>query len=156
YGSVETSVFARPLGSQATFATLFLRGSWTKSFRNGTRFVTFMRVGAEEPFGDTAVVPLSERHFAGGASTMRRLALDSVGGLVIDFCRISNPPAPDVIVICNGQGQVVGSFNSGGEALLLLNEEWHFPIWKALHGEVFLDVGNVYPTISDFDPLDLR
>ena len=46
--------------------------------------------------------------------------------------------------------------NTGGEALLVLNEEWHFPIWRRLRGELFLDAGNVYQTISDFDPTDLR
>ncbi|HEX4825524.1 MAG TPA: translocation/assembly module TamB domain-containing protein [Candidatus Polarisedimenticolaceae bacterium] len=154
YGSIETSVFARPLGSQASFATLFLRGSWTKSFRNGTRFATFLRIGAEQPFGDTDLVPLSERYFAGGASTMRGFSLDSVGGL--HFCLVSNPPAPETVVQCQGNDPNVRSFNAGGEALLLVNEEYHFPLWKALHGEVFLDVGNVYPTISDFDPTDVR
>jgi outer membrane protein insertion porin family len=156
YGSVEASVFARPLGSEASFTTLFLRGSWTKTFRNSTRFVTFLRIGAEVPFDGTDVVPLSERYFAGGSSTMRGFALDSVGGLVLQLCKVSNPPLPDIVEPCNGQGEVVGEFNSGGEALLLLNEEWHFPIWKALRGELFLDVGNVYPTISDFNPVDVR
>jgi outer membrane protein assembly factor BamA len=87
---------------------------------------------------------------------MRGFEEDSVGGLVVDICSVPNPPGPDILVPCAGQGTFVGSFNSGGEALLLLNQEWHYPIWKSLQGEVFLDVGNVYPQVSDFDPLDVR
>ena len=132
YGSIEGTVFAKPLGSEASFLQLFLRGSWAVSVGRGHRFASFLRVGAEQPFGGTEIVPLSERYFAGGSNTLRGFAKDSVGGL-------------DVL-----------GFNAGGEAILVFNQEWHFPIWSALRGEVFVDVGNVYPTINDFDPTDLR
>jgi len=39
----------------------------------------------------------------------------------------------------------------GGEALLLFNNEIRFPIFGILHGVGFLDIGNVYRRISDFD-----
>jgi outer membrane translocation and assembly module TamA len=44
----------------------------------------------------------------------------------------------------------------GGNAVFILNQEVRFPIYKALGGVVFLDVGNVYPNISDFDLSDIR
>ncbi len=132
YGSIEGSVFSKPIGSEASFVKLFLRGSWTVTLKRGSRFATFLRVGAQQPFSDTQIVPLSERFFAGGSNTLRGFATDSVGGL-------------DVF-----------GFKGGGEALLLLNEEWHFPIWRSLRGELFLDAGNVYPTVGDFDPTNLR
>ncbi len=132
YGSIEGSVFGRPLGSEATFVKLFVRGSWTATFKRGSRFASFLRIGAAYPFADTDLVPLSERFFAGGSSTMRGFATDSVGGLV------------------------VSGFNAGGEALIILNEEWHFPIWKSLRGELFLDAGNVYEKVSNFNPTELR
>jgi outer membrane protein assembly complex protein YaeT len=132
YGSIEGSVFARPLGSEASFAKLFLRGSLTLPLPRGNRLALFLRVGGEFPFADTEAVPLSERFFAGGSTTMRGFATDTVGGV-----------------------QVSG-FYAGGEALLLLNNEWTFPIWRALRGEIFLDVGNVYPTVNDFDATDIR
>ena len=132
YGSIETSVFAEPLASEQSFLKLFLRGSWTRTFRRGSRFATFLRIGAEQPFAGTAVVPLSERFFAGGAYTMRGFETDTVGGLTI------------------------GTFNAGGEGLLLFNEEWTFPLWRSVRGELFFDAGNVYPTLHDFDATDLR
>jgi outer membrane protein insertion porin family len=147
YGSIEGNVFAKPLGSEASFLKLFVRGSWVKTFRGGCRFMSFARIGLEQPFAGTELVPLPERFFAGGSSTLRGFALDSVGGLLIDVTVPSDPPGgPDEIV----------TFNTGGEAILVLNEEFHFPIWKSFHGELFLDVGNVYPTIDDFDVLDVR
>src|SRR5262249_33119234 len=143
--SIEGSLFAKPLGSEATFAKVFLRGSWTATLKHGIRFATFLRVGAEYPFSDTGPVPLSERFFAGGSNTLRGFATDSVGGLVV--CANTAPP---------GQPESLSCANAGGESLLLLNEEFHFPLWKSLWGEIFLDAGNVYPTISDFDATDLR
>jgi outer membrane protein insertion porin family len=141
YASIEGTVFARALGSEASLLQSFLRGSWTYSAKRGGRFATFLRIGAEQPFADTDIVPLSERYFAGGINTLRGFATDSVGGLVIP----RDPNQPDG-----------PSVNIGGEAIFLFNQEWHFPIWKSLRGELFLDVGNVYPTISDFDLTELR
>ncbi len=141
YTSIEGTVFARALGSEASLLQSFLRGSWTYSAKRGGRFATFLRIGAEQPFADTDIVPLSERYFAGGINTLRGFATDSVGGLVIP----RDPNQPDG-----------PSVNIGGEAIFLFNQEWHFPIWKSLRGELFLDVGNVYPTISDFDLTELR
>jgi outer membrane protein insertion porin family len=132
YGSVEGNVFAQPLGSQSSFFKTFIRGSWTVTLKGGSRFASFLRIGAEYPFGDTQLVPLSERFFAGGSNTLRGFATDEVGGLTID------------------------GFKAGGEALFILNEEWHYPIWRSLWGELFIDAGNVYPTLSDFNPTDLR
>ena len=132
YASLEGSIFAEPLASESSFVKLFLRGSWTHGFKRGSRFATFLRIGAEQPFAGTELVPLSERFFAGGSSTMRGFEMDTVGGLK------------------------VGDFNAGGEGLLILNEEWSFPLWRSLRGELFFDAGNVYPRLRDFDATDLR
>jgi outer membrane protein assembly complex protein YaeT len=150
YGSIEGSVFSRLIGSQADFAKLFLRGSVTITMKRGLRFASFLRIGAEQPFGGTEVVPLSERFFAGGSNTLRGFATDSVGGQRIPICLDTPAPTPPAPCV-NEQ-----SFNAGGEGLLILNEELLFPLWKALKGELFLDAGNVYPTLADFDPTDLR
>lgn len=44
----------------------------------------------------------------------------------------------------------------GGEALFLLNNEIRFPIYRIFGGAVFLDIGNVFETVSDFSLSDLR
>ncbi len=150
YGSIEGSVFSHLLGSEADLAKLFLRGSVVISLKRGFKFASFLRIGAEQPFGGTEVVPLSERFFAGGSNTLRGFATDSVGGQLIPTCL--DQPAPVPPAPCKNEE----SFNAGGEGLLILNEELHFPIWKALKGELFLDAGNVYPTLADFDVTDIR
>ncbi|HVQ34778.1 MAG TPA: BamA/TamA family outer membrane protein, partial [Candidatus Bathyarchaeia archaeon] len=141
YASAEGGVFARWLGSEADFTALFLRGQVTKSLKRGIRFASFVRLGFQQPFSTTDIVPLSERYFAGGSNTMRGFAEDSVGGLKVE---VTNPDL------------TVTLFNAGGEALLLFNEEMHFPIWKSVRGELFLDAGNVYPTVSGIDWGSLR
>jgi outer membrane protein insertion porin family len=141
YASAEGGVFAKWLGSEADFAALFLRGQLTKSLKRGLRFATFVRLGFQQPFSTTDVVPLSERYFAGGSNTMRGFAEDSVGGLIVQ--------------VQDAQGNAL-SFNAGGEALMLFNEEFTFPIWKAVRGELFLDAGNVYPTLTGIDWSSLR
>ena len=45
---------------------------------------------------------------------------------------------------------------SGGEALLILNGEFRFPIWNALKGVAFYDAGNVYADVDNVDATDLR
>ena len=40
---------------------------------------------------------------------------------------------------------------TGGEAMILSNNEIRFPIVSVFQGVTFLDIGNVYRTLSDFD-----
>ena len=46
----------------------------------------------------------------------------------------------------------------GGDSLLLFNQEYRFPFVPRLRlkGLVFYDAGNVFLTLSEFNPLDLR
>ena len=80
-----------------------------------------------------ALLPGSERFFAGGGTTLRGFKYNRLGPLD----PISHEPI-------------------GGEALLLLREELRWKLLPRLGVVFFLDMGNVYPNISDFNPLDLR
>ncbi len=44
----------------------------------------------------------------------------------------------------------------GGEALFIVNQEIRFPIYKWLEGVTFYDIGNVYESLEDFNPFDIR
>ena len=96
------------------------------------RLDTAFRLGLANTYGSTALIPISERFFAGGQFTIRGFQLDEVG-----------PKRP------NGRPL-------GGEARLILNQELRFPLWGRFKGELFYDAGNVYFRVEDFDPLDLR
>jgi outer membrane protein assembly factor BamA len=77
-------------------------------------------------------IVLSERFFAGGGTTVRGFEEDKLGPLD----RFGNP--------------------LGGNAMLILNNELRFPFISILDAVGFVDIGNVYPSISDFSLSDLR
>jgi outer membrane protein assembly complex protein YaeT len=97
-----------------------------------TRFVYAgaLRLGLTGAFGGKDVIS-PERFFAGGGTTMRGFQQDLLG---------------PTNTLSDGTVRP-----TGGEALLLFNNEIRFPIIGILHGVGFVDIGNVYPRISDFN-----
>ena len=93
-------------------------------------FATGARIGLAQGLGGD--VPTSERFYAGGSTTMRGFEQNAVGPV-----GVNNVPA-------------------GGNVSLILNNELRMPLVRIIDGVVFLDVGNVYPTIKDFSFTDLR
>jgi outer membrane protein assembly factor BamA/autotransporter translocation and assembly factor TamB len=93
-------------------------------------FATGARIGLANGIGGD--VPTSERFYAGGSTTMRGFEQNAVGPV-----GVNNVPA-------------------GGNAVFILNNELRMPVVRIIDGVVFLDVGNVYPTIKDFSFTDLR
>jgi outer membrane protein assembly factor BamA len=135
---------ARAIGSQVGFTKTFLQGFVYRQlghphlvFAGGARrgvakLLTFVADAEGQPVSD---LPASERFFAGGDTTIRGFALDTVG-------------APETI---NSQG-----FPKGGNATIILNGELRAPLWKQLGGALFVDGGNVFARTSDFDLTELR
>ena len=80
-------------------------------------------------------LPASERFFAGGDTSVRGFARDSLGD-----AGTLDP---------NG-------FPTGGHALAVLNAELRAPLWRDLGGVVFVDAGNVFRRVGDFDAGALR
>jgi outer membrane protein insertion porin family len=148
----NTRVFAKPLLSEFSFLKNTGSASWMHTFRNRTLFITALRIGLIFPFGtpnspqpevpipdvtedvimDVMKVPISERFFAGGESTVRGFGFDLLGPRNIN-------------------GQPIG-----GQGLLIANQEFRFPIYRQFRGIVFYDAGNVYLRFQDFDPSDVR
>ncbi len=86
-------------------------------------YATGVRVGSGAGHS-AALVPRSERFYAGGAATLRGFAQNAVG-----------PIGPNRIPV-------------GGEAMLVLNNELRMPLVSILDGVVFVDIGNVFTTAS--------
>jgi outer membrane protein insertion porin family len=151
FNTVDASVASTALGSSASFFRGFFQNSSFTSFGRAFVFARSVRFGIEEPLANTIegntpfnpaectakqaapiqeVIPLPERFFAGGGTSIRGFGLNEAG-----------PRDP-----CSG-------FPIGGLALLAFNQELHFPmqlpfIGNRLGGTLFYDGGNVY---SDFN-----
>lgn len=91
------------------------------------------KAGAIDDFSTTSRVPIYERFFAGGANTIRGYRERRVGP--------RDPVTKDPI---------------GGKSILLGTAEYTVPLVKVLKGAIFYDVGNVWPTVSEFGGGDLK
>ncbi len=119
------------LGSFQTFLKSYSQFFY---YRNFSRFTlaSGVRLGLATTFEQQFLLT-PERFFAGGGDTIRGFRFEEVG----PRDEIFNEPL-------------------GGEAVLILNEEVRFPIYKWFEGVLFYDLGNVYEEITDFSFSDLR
>ncbi|MDD8020958.1 MAG: translocation/assembly module TamB domain-containing protein [Acidobacteriota bacterium] len=129
--SVSLSYSPRFLGSTLSYFRSFSQYTMYRDIWPDFIWASCYRLGLASAFGDT-LIP-SKRFFAGGGTSIRGFKLDAVGPL--DFW--TGLPA-------------------GGEATIIINQELRFPIYKMFRGVIFLDAGNVYSTLRDFNPLRLR
>lgn len=111
------------LGSDLRFAKQFVDQSYYRTLGRGFVFATAGRLGLARGYGQD-LIP-SERFFAGGGTTARGYGENSLGPR--DFFGDA----------------------SGGNALLVLNEELRFPIVRWLRGVTFVDAGNTFAAIGD-------
>jgi outer membrane protein assembly factor BamA len=85
YTTFDIGVAAKAIGSQASFVRFLAQNSTYQAF-GGKRanpksrwvFARSTRIGMAEPLNDT-IIPLPERFFAGGATSMRGFALNQAG-----------------------------------------------------------------------------
>jgi outer membrane protein insertion porin family len=132
FNTADVSFAWKTLGSSADFYRIFVQNSSFHAFGRNFVFARSTRFGVEPPFGNTQEIeiPLPERFFAGGAQSLRGFSLNQAG-----------PRDP-------GTG-----FPIGGLALLIFNQELHFPmrlpfIGNRLGGTLFYDAGNVYSDVN--------
>jgi outer membrane protein assembly factor BamA len=143
FNSAEFSVADTGIGSSASFLRFHFQNSTYHPIKRRFSFARSIRIGILEPYRDTVsltfpapiappfptVIPLPERFFAGGGTSLRGFALNQAG------------PRDSL------------GFPVGGQALLILNQEFRFPmrlpfIGTALSGALFYDGGNVYSRLS--------
>ncbi len=153
--SAEGSIAARALGGQVGFVKTYLQAYWFRQLttRHPVVFATRGAIGMADGFprvaqptdangtgvpGPAVVIedlPASERFFAGGDTSIRGFALDTVG-------------APGTIS-ANG-------FPRGGNAVVILNGELRVPVWRGVGAAVFADGGNVFERTTQIDLGELR
>ena len=151
YLSASGQIAARAIGSEVGFAKGFFTAQAFRSLPHGhgTVFAAQARLGIATGFprdvvqtatGETIVqidfkaLPEPERFFAGGSTTVRGFALDTLG-------------QPDTIK---------DGYPIGGNAEAIFNVELRSPVRKGLQGVSFVDSGNVFALASDIDLMALR
>jgi outer membrane protein insertion porin family len=137
------------IGSSASFLRFLYQNSSYHPIKRRFSFARSLRVGVLAPYRDTVsltfpapteeplpqVIPLPERFFAGGGASLRGFALNQAGP----------------------RDSVTG-FPVGGQALLVFNQEFRFPMrlpfaGSRLGGTLFYDGGNIF---SKLDRITLR
>jgi outer membrane protein insertion porin family len=150
YLSANVQLAAKRLGSTAGFLKSFFI---VQSFRpiphgGGSVFAAQARVGVARGFSrDIAVegqslvllgvtdLPKPERFFAGGDTTVRGFALDTLG-------------RPNTI---DAEGLPIG-----GNAETIFNFELRGPVRRGIQGVGFVDTGNVFAHAAEIDLAELR
>jgi outer membrane protein insertion porin family len=150
--SADGTLAARALGGEVGYAKTYLQGFMYKNLgKPRLVFAGGARLGLADPFprpcettdpnnpdqviaGTCDFLPESERFFAGGDTTIRGYAVDTVG-------------TPDTIT---STGVPIG-----GNAVIILNAELRTPIAGPVGGVFFIDGGNVFNRTSDLDLTNL-
>ncbi|HKP11996.1 MAG TPA: POTRA domain-containing protein [Blastocatellia bacterium] len=109
------------------------------------------RLGLATPFGGKTSLPISERFFAGGARDLRGFGFEEAGPTILVPQRDT---AGNIIRNDDGTPKLMLS-PLGGNAVLVINNELRFPIWRSLGGAVFSDTGNVFQRVRDMKPSNL-
>lgn len=133
--SFDYKLSAQPLGSQADFHALGAEGSVLSPLTALSPRMTLAlgsRVASAWVFGETSEVPISQRFYLGGRSTVRGFRENSLG-----------PRGDDGAVI-------------GGDLLLSSSAELQYLLYDALSVHVFLDAGTVYLQDRGVDLGDIR
>ena len=121
--SLETAHPA--FGGNVEFAKAELSTSWFFSWLPPTVFAVSGRLGLAAPFGGTESLPIGDRFFTGGSTSVRGFPENQLG----PRDTAGNP--------------------LGGEALAVVSVEWRFPLWRWVSGAVFVDAGTVTPEVGD-------
>jgi outer membrane protein assembly complex protein YaeT len=98
---------------------------------------TRLRAGAIFDVGPTKNLPISDLFFAGGATTVRGYQEQLLGPTTFDSEGYKD--------------QAIG-----GKLLYLMNVELRVPLFWLFVGELFLDGGNVWREIENFDPKEIK
>ena len=153
FNSADFNIASTSIGSSASFLRFFFQNSTYHPIKRRFSFARSIRIGILEPFANTQslkfpaptanactgaappgptpeIIPLPERFFGGGGTSLRGFALNQAG-----------PRDP-----CTG-------FPVGGQAMLVFNQEFRFPlrlpyVGTQLGGAIFYDGGNVYSRLD--------
>lgn len=132
FNTADFTIAPQSIGSTTNFVRIFLQNSTFHPFGRAFVFARSTRFGVEQAFSGSPEnqIPLPERFFAGGATSLRGFSLNQAG-----------PRDPTT------------GFPVGGLALLVFNQEMRFPmklpfVGNRIGGTAFYDFGNVYTDVN--------
>jgi len=144
FNTIDVSAASTAIGGSASFLRYFVQNSTYTPISRNWNFARSLRIGVLQPFANTVsltfpaptepplpqVIPLAERLFAGGGTSIRGFALNQAGP----------------------RDSLTG-FPVGGQALVVVNQEIRFPlklpiVGTKLGGALFYDGGNVFSRVS--------
>jgi outer membrane protein insertion porin family len=144
FNSADFSEADTKMGSSASFLRFSLQNSTYHPIGRRFSFARSTRIGILSPYGDTVslsfppmttpplptLIPLPERFFGGGGTSLRGFALNQAG-----------------------PRDAATGFPVGGQAQLIMNQEFRFPMrlpffGTSLGGAIFYDGGNVYSRMT--------
>ncbi len=126
FNTLNFSVASKLYGSEANLVSFFGQHQNHRRVGRSAVLATSLRLGLIGPYGVTPEVPISERFFAGGSTSLRGFDLDLAGPLD----PVTNKPL-------------------GGNALVILNAELRIPVSGNFALAPFYDTGNVFARIKD-------
>ena len=113
--------------SEVEFVKGTLQSTWFFPLTKGIVWAVSLKSGLAHSFGDDSELPLIERFFLGGRTTVRGYTNDLLG-----------PKGDDGVP-------------TGGNVFALFNSELRIPVRKELGIVVFIDGGNVWQVIEDIN-----
>jgi outer membrane protein insertion porin family len=122
YGVILKEAF-RGIFSTVNFSKLTAQSSWFVPL-DSTVLALSARAGMAWPYGNTTVVPIHERFYTGGSTTVRGYTQDSIG-----------PTTTDAF------GNVIPQ---GGQSMVVFNIEFRVNPGEGLGFVLFSDAGNVW------------
>jgi outer membrane protein insertion porin family len=120
FESLRVRYGSPPLGSQVHFIKLSVQHSQYVPLGAGLTWIYAGRVGFARAIGFSTEVPLRERFFLGGRTSVRGYRENEIG-----------PRGAD-------------GHPTGGDFLVNLNTELRFPLFLGLGGAIFVDGGGLY------------
>lgn len=116
-----------PLGGDKDYLKFFGRASHYFPLPRKSTLEVRARAGVADPYGNSDSIPIYGRFFAGGAYTVRGYDERSIGPV--------DPVSKDPL---------------GGNAMLIGNIEYTYPLTDFFKVAAFYDTGNVWADMSDF------
>jgi outer membrane protein insertion porin family len=138
FDSLRLRIAPRQLGSDVPFFKLLAEHAQYVPLSDDLTFVYVGRAGWAVPFQSGDVIPIRERFFLGGRTTVRGFGENTIGP------KGSSTDAEGNAVQVTDPTAVAADDPLGGDLVVNLNAELRFPLAFGFGGVVFADGGGVY------------